>query len=127
MRRQPCFARMRSRAAHDGSAPCMPTTVPQAIPRVVIVGAGFGGLEAARELRRAPVAIVLVDRRNYHTFQPLLYQVATAGLEPEEIARAVRAIHHRQRNFAFLLGEACGVDWERRELQLVAQEPLRFD
>src|SRR5437870_8565601 len=61
-------------------------------PTVVIVGAGFGGLRAARALRKAPVNVVLVDRHNYHLFQPLLYQVATAGLEPEEIARPVRAI-----------------------------------
>src|SRR5437667_3158317 len=61
-------------------------------PRVVVVGAGFGGLRAARALRQAPVDVVLVDRHNYHLFQPLLYQVATAGLEPEQIARPVRAI-----------------------------------
>ena len=60
-------------------------------PRVVIVGAGFGGLRAARALGNAPVDIVLVDRHNYHLFQPLLYQVATAGLEPEQIARPVRS------------------------------------
>src|SRR5438128_1923002 len=67
-------------------------------PTVVIVGAGFGGLRAARALRKSPVNVVLVDRHNYHLFQPLLYQVATAGLEPEEIARPVRAILRRQSN-----------------------------
>src|SRR3989454_2629990 len=70
-------------------------------PTVVIVGAGFGGLRAARALRKAPVNVVLVDRHNYHLFQPLLYQVATAGLEPEEIARPVRAILRRQSNVEF--------------------------
>jgi NADH dehydrogenase len=84
--------------------------VPEELPHVVIVGAGFGGLRAARALRRAPLRITLVDRRNYHLFQPLLYQVATAGLSPEDIAHPVRAIFRRQRNFAFRLAEVQGVD-----------------
>src|ERR1700756_2607639 len=67
-------------------------------PRVVIVGAGFGGLEPARKLARAPVDVTVIDRHNYHLFQPLLYQVATAGLEPESIARPVRTILRKQRN-----------------------------
>src|SRR5262247_2253218 len=70
-------------------------------PSVVVVGAGFGGLRAARGLRRAPVDVLLVDRHNYHLFQPLLYQVATAGLDPDNISRPVRAILRRQRNFEF--------------------------
>jgi NADH:ubiquinone reductase (H+-translocating) len=87
-------------------------------PRVVIVGAGFGGLAAARALKRAPVSVVMVDQFNYHTFQPLLYQVATAGLEPEEIAHAVRGIFHRQKNFDFRLGKVVGADLGRRALRL---------
>ena len=87
-------------------------------PRVVVVGAGFGGLAAARGLSRAPVDVLLVDRVNYHTFQPLLYQVATAGLEPEEIAHAVRAILRTQGNFSFRVGTVSGADWERREILL---------
>src|SRR5256712_210110 len=79
-------------------------------PTVVIVGAGFGGLRAARALRKAPVNVVLVDRHNYHLFQPLLYQVATAGLEPEEIARPVRAILRRQSNTDFRMTEVTGLD-----------------
>jgi NADH dehydrogenase len=85
-------------------------------PRVVIVGAGFGGLEAARALRKAPVDVLLVDRRNYHTFQPLLYQVATAGLEPEEIAHAVRGILRAQANFQFRIGDVRAVDWEAKRI-----------
>jgi NADH dehydrogenase len=86
------------------------------LPHVVIVGAGFGGLRAARSLARAPLRVTLVDRRNYHLFQPLLYQVATAGLAPEDIAHPVRAILRRQRNLTFRLAEVTGVDLSARRL-----------
>ncbi len=89
---------------------------PAARPRVVIVGAGFGGLRTARALRKAPVDVVLLDRHNYHLFQPLLYQVATAGLEPEQIARPVRAILRGQKNFEFRMVEVTGVDFAAREV-----------
>jgi len=95
-------------------------------PTVVIVGAGFGGLRAARALRRAPVEVVLVDRHNYHLFQPLLYQVATAGLEPEQIARPVRAILRRQTHEDFRLAEVTGLDLGRRELA-TDSGPVRYD
>lgn len=85
-------------------------------PRVLVVGAGFGGLWAARALARAPVDVTVVDRHNYHLFQPLLYQVATAGLEPESIARPVRTILRKQRNVDFRLTEVTGIDLSRREL-----------
>ena len=81
-----------------------------------MVGAGFGGLRAVRALRRAPVDVLLVDRHNYHLFQPLLYQVATAGLEPEEIAKPVRAILRRTPNFDFRLACVTGVDLNARAL-----------
>jgi NADH dehydrogenase len=79
-------------------------------PHVVIVGGGFAGLAAARALARAPVEVTLVDRKNHHLFQPLLYQVATAGLSPAEIAYPIRRILRRQRNARVLLGEAAAID-----------------
>lgn len=87
-------------------------------PHVVIVGGGFGGLAAARSLRRAPVHVTLVDRRNHHLFQPLLYQVATAGLSPADIAYPIRAILSRQANANVLLAEAVSVDVAAHELVL---------
>ncbi|HYL54206.1 MAG TPA: NAD(P)/FAD-dependent oxidoreductase [Gemmatimonadales bacterium] len=95
-------------------------------PTVVIVGAGFGGLRAARALRKAPVDVVLVDRRNYHLFQPLLYQVATAGLEPEQIARPVRAVLRRQKNFEFRMTEVTGLESGAKRL-LTADGPIAYD
>ena len=95
-------------------------------PTVVIVGAGFGGLNAARALRRAPVQVVLVDRNNYHLFQPLLYQVATAGLEPEEIARPARAILRGQKNFDFRMVDVTRVDFAARRLETTGG-PISYD
>ena len=90
-----------------------------AIPRVVIIGGGFGGLYAAKALRRAPVEVVLLDRRNYHLFQPLLYQVATAALNPADIAEPIRRVLRRHKNTRVLLAEATGVDVDRRCVNLV--------
>src|SRR5215831_2858194 len=95
-------------------------------PRVVIVGAGFAGLSATRALARAPVDIVLVDRHNYHVFQPLLYQVATAGLSPADIASPIRAILRRQRNVTIVLGTVSGVDREDRAV-LLGDRRIGFD
>lgn len=83
-------------------------------PRVVIVGAGFGGLTAARELAKAPLQITIIDRRNYHTFQPLLYQVATAGLSPGEIAAPIRSILSSHKNVEVLMAEVVGFNLERK-------------
>jgi NADH dehydrogenase len=96
-------------------------------PHVVIVGAGFGGLAVARGLDRLPVEVTLVDRDNFTTFQPLLYQVATAGLNAADVAHPVRGLFHRQRNLRVRQGEVTGVDWERREVLVADQEPLPFD
>ncbi|MFK7845480.1 MAG: NAD(P)/FAD-dependent oxidoreductase [Rhodothermales bacterium] len=96
-------------------------------PKVVIVGAGFGGINLARHLRKAPVDVLLIDKHNYHTFQPLLYQVATAGLEAEEIAHAVRGIFHKQNNFDFFLGEVTGVDWGRKHVIVKDGTQIDFD
>src|SRR5881397_2532320 len=95
-------------------------------PTVVIVGAGFGGLRAARALRKAPVDVVMLDRHNYHLFQPLLYQVATAGLEPEQIAKPVRAILRGQRNFEFRMVEVTGVDFAARQVA-TDHGPVSYD
>jgi NADH:ubiquinone reductase (H+-translocating) len=83
-------------------------------PRVVVVGAGFGGLNAAQQFNSANVDVLLVDRRNYHLFQPLLYQVATAGLSPTDIAYPVRAIFRRHANVQFRLANINGIDLSRR-------------
>ena len=95
-------------------------------PRVVIVGGGFGGLSAARALRRARVDVVLVDRRNHHLFQPLLYQVATAGLSPGDIASPIRYVLRGQSTVQVLLAEALAVDVARKVVCLDVGE-LPYD
>jgi NADH dehydrogenase len=96
-------------------------------PHVVIVGAGFGGLAVARGLDRLPVEVTLIDRNNFTTFQPLLYQVATAGLNAADVAHPVRGLFHRQRNLRMLVGEVTGVDWARREVLMSDHRPVPFD
>ena len=96
--------------------------------RVVIVGGGFGGLYAARDLGRDPrVDLTVIDRRNFHLFQPLLYQVATGALAPGEIAQPLRSILRRNRNTTVLLGEAVGIDTERREVLMADGGPIAYD
>ena len=87
-------------------------------PEIVIVGAGFGGLAAARNLRHVAANVTVVDRKNHHLFQPLLYQVATAALNPSDIAMPIRTILRRQRNTRVLLGEVVGVDVARKHVRL---------
>ncbi|MGE3830727.1 MAG: NAD(P)/FAD-dependent oxidoreductase [Parvibaculaceae bacterium] len=95
-------------------------------PRVVVIGAGFGGLNAVTALRKAPVDITVIDRRNYHLFQPLLYQVATAGLSPAQIASPIRRILARQRNVSVLMDNVIDVDLDAREV-VTATRRVAFD
>ncbi len=97
------------------------------LPRVVVVGAGFGGLQAARALRRAPVQVTVVDRRNHHLFQPLLYQVATAALNPADISAPIRSILRSQENADVALGEVAGVDAGTRSLLLADGGAVTYD
>lgn len=99
---------------------------PRTRPRVVIVGAGFGGLNAAQALGNSEVDILLIDRNNYHGFWPLLYQVATAGLEPEAITYPVRAILRKYHNTDFQLAEVQGIDLQRK-LVLTDSKPVSYD
>jgi len=96
------------------------------LPHIIIIGAGFGGLEAAKRLAKAPARITLIDRRNYHLFQPLLYQVAIAGLSPVQIAHPVRAIFRRQRNLNFLMGEVMDIDFKARQV-VTEHKTLEYD
>src|ERR1700689_990664 len=90
--------------------------------RVVIIGGGFGGLKAAQALRREPVDVTLIDRRNFHLFQPLLYQVATGGLSPANIAAPLRSVLRRQRNAPVLLAE--GIDFDLANRQVIFRDGL---
>ena len=90
----------------------------EAVHRVVIVGGGFGGLNVARKLRKSPVRVTLIDRRNFHLFQPLLYQVATGGLSPANIAAPLRALLKKQANAEVLLGEVIDIDVANRKVRL---------
>jgi NADH dehydrogenase len=98
----------------------------EAIPRVVIVGAGFGGLNAAQALAKERVRITVVDRKNFHTFQPLLYQVATAGLSPGEIAAPIRSILRSHKNIEVLMAEVTGFDLDRR-LVKTSEADIAYD
>jgi NADH dehydrogenase len=110
----------------NSAGPIRPAPLARSRPRVVIAGAGFAGLTCARGLKRAPVDVLLVDRNNYHLFTPLLYQVASAVLDPGEIARPVRQLIRPLHNADFLLADITGVDFERREL-LTDHGPLPYD
>jgi NADH:ubiquinone reductase (H+-translocating) len=96
------------------------------IPHVVIIGAGFGGLTCAQALKRAPVRITIVDRANHHLFQPLLYQVAMAGLSPADIAQPIRSILRKQKNVKVLLDEVTNVDFNDQTVEL-RDSKLKYD
>src|SRR4029078_5662273 len=91
-------------------------------PKGAVVAGGFGGLTAAKTLRDAPVDVLLIDRRNHHVFQPLLYQVATSGLSPADIASPIRWILRRHRNLRVWLGEVTKIDVDHRIVRLTDAE-----
>lgn len=95
--------------------------------RVVIVGGGFAGLACARQLRKLPVDVTLIDRHNYHLFQPLLYQVATGELSPANIASPLRAVLRRQKNCLILMGEVIGINLDCQEVVLESSAPVAYD
>mgnify|MGYP001004122372 CR=1 FL=1 len=119
MARENFHKRSNGEAGEDGAGRLEPAG---RRPQVVIVGAGFGGLAAAKELAGAPVEVTLVDRNNFHTFQPLLYQVATAGLASADVAYAVRGIVGRQANLEFRQATVIGADLDRRVLHVQGEE-----
>src|SRR2546421_13033170 len=96
------------------------------MPRVVIVGAGFGGLRAARALRNAPVQVTVIDRQNHHLFQPLLYWVATAGLSPADICSPIRGILRNQKNAEVFMEEVTGVDVQEQHV-LMGDRSVPYD
>ena len=104
-----------------------PGATVESMPRVVIIGGGFGGLSAARRLRRAPVDITILDRRNHHVFQPLLYQVAMAVLSPGDIASPIRWILRHQRNVEVLLGEVARIDPAGKRVHLTDGADFSYD
>lgn len=112
---------------HAAQAARKSTDVARRRPRVVIIGGGFAGLNAAKALRRAPVDVVLVDRTNHHVFQPLLYQVATAALSPRDIGRPLRDVLRRQRNATVLMANVVGFDLDRRRVLFEDGDSLGFD
>lgn len=97
------------------------------VPHVVIVGGGFGGLRAAKELGKQPVEVTIIDRNNFHLFQPMLYQVATAGLSPADIASPIRAILEGQRNTGVLMAEVTGIDVQKQQVVMEDQHTLHYD
>src|SRR6266404_9081678 len=100
--------------------------VPAVKPRVVIIGAGFGGLQVARGLSKAPVHVTVIDRQNHHLFQPLLYWVATAGLSPADISSPIRHILRKQKNAEVLMAEVTGLDLQEQRV-LMGDRSLPYD
>src|SRR5690349_14402399 len=101
-------------------------TAGSSVPHVVVIGGGFGGLYAAKALGDATVSVTILDRQNYHLFQPLLYQVATAVLSPADVAYPIRSILHKQKNTETQLAEAIAIDLPNQQVILTDGE-LSFD
>ena len=97
------------------------------MPGIVIIGGGFAGLYTARGLRRVSADVTIVDQHNYHLFQPLLYQVATAGLNPSDIAAPLRSILRRQKNLNVILGKAVSIDVAQKRVELADGSALPYD
>ncbi len=114
----PRFHSVDNAAAADGLVPR---------PRIVVVGVGHGGLECVQALKREPFDVTLIDQRNYHTFQPLLYQVATAGLDADDVTQAARHIFQKQANVDFRLGTVVGADFDARVLLMKEGRPVPYD
>src|SRR5215469_16176224 len=108
--------------AHGGK----PSTAPSRQPHIVIIGAGFGGLCAAIGLGRAAAAVTVIDQRNHHLFQPLLYQIATAALSPADIAAPIRSILSRRTNTEVILGTVTGIDVAGRAV-LIGERRIPYD
>src|SRR5260370_38085252 len=98
----------------------------EVMPRVVIVGAGFGGLQAARAFRNAPVQVTVIDRNNHHLFQPLLYQLATGSISPADICAPIRSVLRKQKNAEVLMGPVTGAD-THAQLGLMTEQCVPYD
>jgi len=109
------------RSAGPGAGP------PAQKPHVVIIGGGFGGLQAAKKLRHEPVEVTIIDHNNFHLFQPMLYQVATGGLAPSDISIPLRAILHKQKNTSVLMAEVTGIESQEQQVCLDSGQTLHYD
>src|SRR5205823_7060057 len=126
-RRRPVRVVGRKRETSVQGAVCGYVRPVRPSPRVVIVGGGFGGLQCAKALRGQPVEVLLVDRRNYHLFTPLLYQVASCLLNPSEIAAPLRKVLRGAPNVRYRAGDVAGVDFERKRVRLSDDVELPYD
>ncbi|MBA2680017.1 MAG: FAD-dependent oxidoreductase, partial [Ktedonobacteraceae bacterium] len=104
-----------------------PSQAPTTTPHIVIVGGGFGGLQAAKELGKQPVQVTIIDHNNFHLFQPMLYQVATAGLSPSNISNPIRAILEKQQNTGTLMAEVTGIDLDAQQVLMGDRQTLHYD
>ena len=102
-------------------------TTPNSAPHVVIIGGGFGGLNAAKALKEQPVRVTLLDTHNYHVFAPLLYQVATAAISPANIAAPIRGILRKQKNLTVLMAEVAGIDLDEEIIDARRRRTLTYD